>query len=255
MYKKIINKKIYFLLFFVLIFLFIVNGKLVLANTNETITGYLIDVHCYERESNNPSIDTKKCLLMPACAKCGYGIAFKNEKGTYDFYYFNGDFITDINNFNGTKGQKAAYDIIVNSNRNNNFLVTVSGYVTGEEKPSYSSDSINYKVFNVNSISETYSEKPNESNNEGNNENNNEGNNGNSNEVISENNIETINPSNNSIESNSNNSNSSDNNVKQTNNNNINNNEKKIAVKIKVKIRKIIMKKIKLRKQIRTKKK
>ena len=125
------------------------------SNGNEvSLTGYLIDEHCFVNKSKDPGIDTKMCLLMKGCIKGGYGIAVPEKDGTYTFYYFNGDFFTDVTNLNGTEGQRLAYDLIKNTQKKDHVVVTVTGKFSGNKKKSTRLDNVTYPVFNVNTIKE-----------------------------------------------------------------------------------------------------
>lgn len=119
-----------------------------------TLTGILIDEHCFERKSAAPCSDTRNCLLMKACISGGYGIAVLQGDGTYKFYYFDGNFFSLGSTTDGTGGQKLSYDVILKSTKTNNFLVTVTGHFTDEYKPSINLTNVNYQVFNVSTITE-----------------------------------------------------------------------------------------------------
>ena len=121
---------------------------------NITLTGILIDEHCFERKSAAPYNDTRNCLLMKACISGGYGIAVLQGDGTYKFYYFDGNFFSLGSTTDGTGGQKLSYDVILKSTKTNNFLVTVSGHFTDQYKPSINLTNVNYQVFNVSTITE-----------------------------------------------------------------------------------------------------
>lgn len=121
---------------------------------NITLTGILIDEHCFERKSAAPYSDTRNCLLMNACISGGYGIAVLQGDGTYKFYYFDGNFFSLGSTTDGTGGQKLSYDVILKSTKTNNFLVTVTGHFTDEYKPSINLTNVNYQVFNVSTITE-----------------------------------------------------------------------------------------------------
>ena len=121
---------------------------------NITLTGILIDEHCFERKSAAPYSDTRNCLLMKACISGGYGIAVLQGDGTYKFYYFDGNFFSLGSTTDGTGGQKLSYDVILKSTKTNNFLITVTGHFTDEYKPSINLTNVNYQVFNVSTITE-----------------------------------------------------------------------------------------------------
>lgn len=123
----------------------------------QTLTGYLIDEHCFVKKGDDPGgKDTKMCLLMNGCIKGGYGIAVPQSDGSYQFYYFDGDFFTDVTTLNGTGGQKLGYDIVKATDRYNHVSVTVKGTFYGTTKPSTKEgNTSNYPVFNVKSIAET----------------------------------------------------------------------------------------------------
>lgn len=119
-----------------------------------TLTGILIDEHCFERKSAAPCNDTRNCLLMKACISGGYGIAVLQGDGTYKFYYFDGNFFSLGSTTDGTGGQKLSYDVILKSTKTNNFLVAVTGHFTDQYKPSIRLTNVNYQVFNVSTITE-----------------------------------------------------------------------------------------------------
>ena len=120
----------------------------------ETLTGYLIDEHCFLKKCDDPGKETKKCLLMDQCIKGGYGVAVPKEDGTYEFYYFDGDFFTDLESLNGTGGQKKAYDYINSIDKTDHIKITVKGNLNNETKQSLNQENTEYKVFAVYEISD-----------------------------------------------------------------------------------------------------
>jgi len=126
----------------------------------ETLTGYLIDEHCFEHKSTDPGKDTKDCLLMDNCIKGGYGIAVPQTDGSYKFYYLNGKFFTEITTLNGTAGQKLAYDLIVASTKTDHIVVTVKGaFTTGVNKPSINLQGVTYPTFDAINLAEATNEE------------------------------------------------------------------------------------------------
>jgi len=125
----------------------------------ETITGYLIDEHCFAHKSADPGKDTKECLLMGNCIKGGYGIAAPQTDGTYKFYYLNGKFFTDVTKLDGTAGQKLAYDLIVASAKTDHVTVTVKGAFTGTNKPSINLQGVTYPTIDAFTLAEATSEE------------------------------------------------------------------------------------------------
>jgi len=133
------------------------------ATTNDetvTLTGYIIDEHCFIKEKDDPGKDTKMCKLMDACIKGGYGIAVKQSDGSYKFYYFNGKFFTDTKVLDGTDGQKLAYDLIKASKKEDHMAVTVTGAFSGETKGAVgAAQGVEYKVLDVISLKEATDEE------------------------------------------------------------------------------------------------
>ena len=116
------------------------------ANTSQTFTGIVIDEHCFEKKPD-PTLDSKKCLMMPACAATGYGIAVKQADDTYTFYFFDGEFAPAA-----TGAQKSAASLIEASSKTDNFLVSVTGTLTGEKKSA--ADGQTFPLIEVSSIKE-----------------------------------------------------------------------------------------------------
>lgn len=130
------------------------------GNETVTLTGYIIDEHCFIHKSDDPGKDTKMCKLMDACIQGGYGIAVNQPDGSYKFYYFNGKFFTDTKALDGTEGQKLAYDIIKASKKEDNMAVTVTGTFSGETKGSVGgAEGVEYKVLNVINLREATDEE------------------------------------------------------------------------------------------------
>lgn len=156
--KKIIAISIPILLAIGVLIFFVFKSNSLSTDTNNdgytTLIGYVIDEHCFELRTKDPGIDTKRCLLMNMCIKSGYGIAVKKSNGKYEFYYFDGKFITDTKTLNGTGGQNKAYKIVVKTKKKDHVTVTVKGKLTNETKPSLHLKKVNYKVFKVKEIKE-----------------------------------------------------------------------------------------------------
>lgn len=132
----------------------------VFAAEQITLTGFLIDEHCFLKKSADPGSDTRSCKLMNGCIKGGYGIAALQQDGSYRFYYFDGDFFTDTETLNGTGGQKTAYDFIVASAKETYLPVVAAGTLEEGVKPSTSSASADtYSVLKLNSLREATAEE------------------------------------------------------------------------------------------------
>jgi len=116
------------------------------ANTSQTFTGIVIDEHCFEKKPD-PTLDSKKCLMMPACAATGYGIAVKQDDDTYKFYFFDGEFAPAASG-----AQKAAASLIEASSKTDNFMVSVTGTLTGEKRSA--ADGQTFPLIEVSSIKE-----------------------------------------------------------------------------------------------------
>ena len=114
--------------------------------TTETISGYLIDVHCLVKKPD-PSADSKTCLNMPACAATGYGIAILQGDKTYKFYFFDGNFAPTA-----TDTQTLAAAIAANTTKTDHLYIEVTGTLTGATKKYLDKD---YPVMKVSSIIES----------------------------------------------------------------------------------------------------
>lgn len=127
------------------------------AENTVTLTGYLIDEDCFTSPGyKDPSKESSGCLLMPTCASSGYGIAVKNDDGSYKFYYFDGQ-ISGLTQLgyridNATGGQKLAWDYIDKNTNLAYFRITVTGVLTGEKRENPNpdtADGIKYEVVKV----------------------------------------------------------------------------------------------------------
>jgi hypothetical protein len=104
----------------------------------------------------DPSKDTRGMILMLAMARSGLGLAV-NEPTGWKFYYFSGQFATQINPaFNGSGGQLAAWNIVLNTKKQDHISVTVTGTLDGSSatNPSGDADGIYYPVIQVESMAE-----------------------------------------------------------------------------------------------------
>lgn len=123
----------------------------------QTITGYLEDVHCFYAYTDAAK-DSRGCLLMKSCAASGYGITVPQADGSKKFYFFDGDFATNSGGtFTvGTGSQLAAWNLVQNSIRKNNFTVKVTGTFDETEKNYTDKSGINHSfpVIKVASLSE-----------------------------------------------------------------------------------------------------
>ena len=117
------------------------------ANTPRTFTGIVIDEHCFLKKPD-PTLDSKKCLQMTACAATGYGIAVLQRDQTYKFYYFDGDFAPAA-----TGAQLTAINLIDASTKTDHFYVSVTGTLTGENRKA--ADGQSYPLLNVSSLEES----------------------------------------------------------------------------------------------------
>ncbi|MCH3963694.1 MAG: cell wall-binding repeat-containing protein [Clostridium sp.] len=122
----------------------------------QTFTGYIIDQHCFNSDSN-PGNDTKSCLKMKSCAASGYGIGVPQNDGTYKFHYFDGEFAP-----NATGTQVKAYELIDKSSKNSHISITVTGELNGDVKVV---DGVSYPVITVSSLAEGPEPDPSESSN------------------------------------------------------------------------------------------
>jgi hypothetical protein len=117
------------------------------ASNPVTYTGIVTDVHCYLKKPDI-TLDSKKCLQMPACAATGYGIVILKDDKTTDFYFLDGDFAP-----NATGAQLTVAKLIDASTKTDHFYFTVTGTLSGETKKiAYEKT---YKVLNVTSIVES----------------------------------------------------------------------------------------------------
>lgn len=117
------------------------------ATSPVTYTGIVTDVHCYLKKPDI-TLDSKKCLQMPACAATGYGIVIVNSDKTTEFYFLDGDFAPDA-----TGAQLTVAKLIDASTKTDHFYFKVTGTLSGETKKiAYEKT---YKVLNVTSIAES----------------------------------------------------------------------------------------------------
>ncbi|OJU16251.1 MAG: hypothetical protein BGN88_00115 [Clostridiales bacterium 43-6] len=160
------------ILVYLIVFIFLFTGTLTFgtlkakADTSVTLTGFLIDEHCLKgTNAADPGADTLGCKLMKGCIKGGYGIAVKQPDGSYQFYYADGNFFTDVTNgvgVGGTGGQKTVYDFVTAQkakfdagtlSKQNYLPVTVTGTLTDETKPSTQSGNIAvYRVIQLSTL-------------------------------------------------------------------------------------------------------
>lgn len=113
----------------------------------QTYTGIVTDVHCYLKKPDI-TLDTKKCLQMPACAATGYGIVIVKADKTTEFYFLDGDFAP-----NATGAQLTVAKLIDASTKTDHFYFTIKGTLSGETKKiAYEKT---YKVLNVTEIVES----------------------------------------------------------------------------------------------------
>ena len=104
----------------------------------------------------DPSKDTKGMILMLAMARSGLGLAIQEPSG-WKFYYFSGQFATAINPvFNGSGGQLVAWNLVLNTKKQDHISVIVTGSLDGSSatNPSGDADGIFYPVINVETIVE-----------------------------------------------------------------------------------------------------
>ncbi|OPY58393.1 MAG: Endo-1,4-beta-xylanase A precursor [Pelotomaculum sp. PtaU1.Bin035] len=125
----------------------------------QTFTGYIEDEDCYvyfsdPNNNTNPGEDSKGCLKMISCAASGFGIAVPQSDGTYKYYYFDGTFAeSKANTFTGNGSQLVAWNLILNTIKQDHVSITVTGTLTGDTKISPYND-ISYPVITVSSLSE-----------------------------------------------------------------------------------------------------
>lgn len=147
--KKNSKVKVVFssLLLLLISFTLVSCGQKAVASNPQTLTGVVTDVHCFLKKPD-PKLDAKKCLLMPACAATGYGIAVLQSDKTYKFYFLDGEFAPAA-----TGTQDVAAKMIEKSNKNDHFFFTVTGTVTDETKKAENGKS--YPVLKVSNIIES----------------------------------------------------------------------------------------------------
>jgi len=117
------------------------------ASGPQTFTGIVTDVHCYLKKPDL-TLDSKKCLLMPACAATGYGLAVLQSDKTYKFYFLDGEFAP-----NATGAQLTAAKLIEASEKTDHFFFTVTGTVSEETKKiAYEKE---YPILKVTEIAES----------------------------------------------------------------------------------------------------
>lgn len=121
-------------------------GQRAVASNPQTLTGIVTDVHCFVKKPD-PTLDSKKCLQMPACAATGYGLAVMQSDKTYKFYFLDGEFAPAA-----TGTQDTVAKLIDNSTKTDHFFFTVTGTLTGETK---TADGKSYPIFKVSEISES----------------------------------------------------------------------------------------------------
>lgn len=121
-------------------------GKKAAASNPQTLTGVVTDVHCFVKKPD-PTLDSKKCLQMPACAATGFGLAVMQSDKTYKFYFLDGEFAP-----NATGAQETVAKLIDNSTKTDHFYFTVTGTLTGETK---TADGKTYPILKVSEISES----------------------------------------------------------------------------------------------------
>ena len=121
-------------------------GKKAAASNPQTLTGVVTDVHCFVKKPD-PTLDSKKCLQMPACAATGFGLAVMQSDKTYKFYFLDGEFAP-----NATGAQETVAKLIDNSTKTDHFYFTVTGMLTGETK---TADGKTYPILKVSEISES----------------------------------------------------------------------------------------------------
>lgn len=135
-----------------------------------TYTGYIQDEDCFVgfvdpttgKAEEDPGNDSRGCLLMKSCAGSGYGITVKQEDGTYKYYYFDGEFAsgTKTNFVVGTGTQKAAWDLIQNTKKQNHVTIKVTGTIDGSKRTNTNvistanQDDVYYPVIKVTSLEE-----------------------------------------------------------------------------------------------------
>lgn len=114
----------------------------------ETMKGYLIDVHCFDIKPV-PGSDTKACLQMKGCAASGFGIAVRQDDGSYKFYFLDGNFAPAA-----TGGQIMAMNLINNTTKEDHVYISVTGSLTGG-RIKYDKNGVSYPIFKVSDMSES----------------------------------------------------------------------------------------------------
>lgn len=122
-------------------------GQKAVASNQQTLTGIVTDVHCFLKKPD-PTLDSKKCLQMPACAATGFGLAVLQSDKTYKFYFLDGEFALEA-----TGAQETVAKLIDASTKEDHFYFTVTGTLTGETMKT--EDGKSYPVLNVIQISES----------------------------------------------------------------------------------------------------
>ena len=95
-------------------------------------------------------------ILMNLMARSGLGLAVEESDG-WKFYYFSGNMATTINPaFDGTGGQLTAWNIVLNTKKQDHISVTVAGTLNGDSatNPGPDADGIYYPVITVNTMVE-----------------------------------------------------------------------------------------------------
>lgn len=112
-----------------------------------TLTGIVTDVHCYLKKPDI-TLDTKQCLMMPACSTTGYGVVVVQPDNTTQFYFLDGEFAPAA-----TGSQKKMFELIAASTRVDHFYYTVTGVVSADKKTIAYDKS--YPVITVSNIVES----------------------------------------------------------------------------------------------------
>ena len=115
--------------------------------TPVTLTGIVTDVHCFLKKPDI-ALDTKQCLLMPACSSTGYGVVVVKPDNTTEFYFLDGEFAPAA-----TGSQKKMLELITASTRTDHFYYTVTGVVSTDKKTIAYDKS--YPVITVSNIVES----------------------------------------------------------------------------------------------------
>lgn len=98
--------------------------------SQQTFTGYLVDQQCGISGvdiqdgtdlTKNPEKHQLTCAMMPGCLASGFGLFIKQSDGTYKFYKFD------------KAGSQMAIDNVINKTKKaDNFLVDVTGTMSGD---------------------------------------------------------------------------------------------------------------------------